>query len=174
MEPKLVSLKPQDVVVALRLAVDSRATYAELGANLSLSASTAHESVERLRLAGLLRPESLHPNRHGLLEFFEHGLRYVFPARPGSRTRGVPTAWSGPALSGAIVADDVVVWPSPHGPAYGQSIAPLLQRAAELPATAPTVYELLTLVDAIRIGRVRERTTAVKKLREKLGSAAPG
>ena len=119
MTPKLLALKPQDVAVALRLAVNSSATYAELGADLSLSASTAHESVERLRLAGLLRPESLQPNRHALLEFFEHGLRYVFPARLESRGRGVPTAWSGPALAGDIVADDVIVWASPHGTAYG-------------------------------------------------------
>ncbi len=174
MPTKPLVLKPQDVAVALRLAVNPRVTYVELGSDLSLSASTAHESVERLRLAGLLRPESLQPNRHALLEFFEHGLRYVFPARPGSRSRGVPTAWSGPALAGEIAADDVVVWANPHGTAYGQSIAPLLERAAELPAKAPEVYELLTLVDAIRVGRVRERTTAMKKLKEKLATAAPG
>ncbi len=173
MLPKLLVLKPQDVAVVLRLAINPKATYAHVGADLSLSTSTAHESVERLRLAGLLRPDSLHPNRHALLEFLEHGLRYVFPARPGSRSRGVPTAWSGPALADEIVAEEVIVWASPGGTAFGQSIAPLLERAAELPVKAPSVYDLLTLVDAVRVGRVRERTTAVKKLKERLAAAAP-
>jgi len=30
------------------------------------------------------------------MEFLEHGVRYVFPAEPGSLTRGVPTAHAHP------------------------------------------------------------------------------
>lgn len=165
-------LKPQDIAVALRLAVEPGASYARLGADLSMSPSTAHESVERLQLAGLLRPESRHVNRHSLLEFLEHGLRYMFPAKPESKARGVPTAYSAPALANEIVADDVIVWPDPRGSVTGQSIAPLVDRAGELRTKCPEVYELLTLVDAIRIGRVRERAKAVEKLKDRLGVAA--
>ncbi len=55
---KQQALKPQDVAVALRLAESPEASYAALGFDLEMSSSTAHESVERLQLAGLLRPES--------------------------------------------------------------------------------------------------------------------
>jgi DNA-binding MarR family transcriptional regulator len=164
-------LKPQDIAVALRLAVEPEASYATLGADLSMSPSTAHESVGRLQLAGLLRPESRQVNRYSLLEYLEHGLRYTFPAKAGSRARGVPTAYSSPAMANEIVADDVIVWPDPRGSVTGQSIPPLLERAAELPAKCPPVYELLTLVDAIRVGRVRERAMAVEKIKERLAAA---
>jgi DNA-binding MarR family transcriptional regulator len=164
-------LKPQDIAVALRLAVEPEASYATLGSDLSMSPSTAHESVERLELAGLLRPDSRHVNRHSLLEFLEHGLRYTFPAKPGPMARGIPTAYSSPALANEIVADDVIVWPDHRGSVMGQSIPPLLERAAELPAKCPRVYELLTLVDAIRVGRVRERAMAVEKIKERLAAA---
>ena len=165
------ALKPQDVAVALRLAMSPGASYAQLGADLSMSQSTAHESVERLQLAGLLRPESRVVNRHSLLEFLEHGLRYMFPAKPEWRARGVPTAYSSPALAGEIVADDVIVWPDSRGSVTGQSIPPLIDGAAELPTRCPQMYELLTLVDAIRIGRVRERSKAVEKIKQRLAAA---
>lgn len=166
------SLKPQDIVVALRLAIDPDAAYSKIATDLSISASTAHESVERLQFAGLLRPESRRVNRHSLLEFLEHGLRYAFPARPESKARGVPTAYSGPMLNEEIVAEDVIVWADPNGSAIGHAITPLIRRAAELLTRCPKVYELLTLADALRIGRVRERARAIEILREQLVAAA--
>ena len=137
-----------------------------------MSQSTAHESVERLQLAGLLRPQSRHVNRHSLLEFLEHGVRYMFPAKPGSKVRGVRTAYSSRVLASEIVTDDVIVWADARGDTTGQSIPPLLERAGELPTRCPQVYELLALVDAIRIGRVRERAKAVDKIKERLAIAA--
>lgn len=170
--PKQQALKPQDIAVALRLAEMPGASFAALGADLSMSVSTAHGCVERLQLAGLLRPESRLVNRHFLLEFLEHGVKYMFPTKPDVRARGVPTAYSGPALANEFISSDVIVWPDMKGSAVGQSITPLYENAAELAARCPSVYELLTLVDAIRIGRVRERASAVEKLKERLAPAA--
>ena len=137
-----------------------------------MSSSTAHEAVERLQLAGLLRPESRQVNRHSLMEFLEHGVRYMFPAKPGATVRGVPTAWSAPPLASEFASIDAVVWPNAKGNAIGQSLTPLYEKAAELPGKCPSTYELLTLVDAIRIGRVRERVAAVRKIKKRLGHAA--
>lgn len=170
--PKQNSLKPQDVAVALRLAEMPDAPYAALAADLLISPSTAHQSVERLQAAGLLRPDSRQANRHSLIEFLEHGVRYSFPARLERRARGVPTAYSGPPLANEILADEAIVWPDANGNAFGQSIAPLYPNAAKLPQTCPSVYELLTLVDAIRMGRSRERSIAIKKMKERLAPAA--
>lgn len=170
--PAQEALKPQDVVVALRLAEKPEASYAALSADLLMSSSTAHESVGRLQLSGLLRPDSRHVNRHALIEFLEHGVRYAFPARLAARARGVPTAYSSPLLADEFVSEDVIVWPDVKGTAVGQAMTPLYQRAPELPKVCPSVYELLTLVDAIRIGRVRERSMAVEKIRQRLAPAA--
>jgi hypothetical protein len=170
--PKQEALKPQDIAVALRLAENPEESYFDLGVDLSMSPSTAHGSVERLQLAGLLRPDSRHVNRHFLLEFLEHGIRYMFPAKLDVRARGVPTAYSAPALANEFISSDVIVWPDVNGETIGQSITPLYERAAELVKKCPSVYELLTLVDAIRIGRARERATALEKLRQRLAYAA--
>lgn len=170
--PKQQALKPQDVAVALRLAEIPNASYATLAFDLEISSSTAHESVERLQLAGLLRPDSRQVNRHNLMEFLEHGVRYTFPAKPGAMVRGVPTAYSAPPLASEFVSANNIVWPNVEGSVIGQSLTPLYEKAAELPARCPSAYELLTLVDAIRIGRVRERTAAVGKIRQRLGLAA--
>lgn len=169
--PKQETLKPQDVAVALRLAEMPERSYVALGADLSMSPSTAHGSVERLQLAGLLRPDSRHVNRHFLMEFLEHGVRYMFPAKLNAPARGVPTAYSGPPLASEFISNDTIVWPDVKGNTVGQSMTPLYENAPELVDKCPSVYELLTLVDAIRIGRVRERATAVEKIKERFALA---
>ncbi|MFN2326977.1 MAG: MarR family transcriptional regulator, partial [Gemmatimonadales bacterium] len=97
-------------------------------------------------------------------EFLRHGVRYAFPAVTGRATRGVPTAHAGPALRERFDSADALVWPDHSGDSFGPSIAPLYPGATGLPERAPEVYRLLTLVDAIRAGRARERGMAITEL----------
>ncbi len=159
------ALHPFDVVVALKLSYGG-ASYQSIASELDSSPSQVHAAVRRLRNAGLLRPdaEKLSINRSALREFIIHGLRYAFPARPGTVVRGVPTAHAGPVLAGEIDAMDPLVWPSPDGDLVGQAIEPLYPRATSLPRRSPKVYALLTLVDALRVGTARERNLAREKL----------
>lgn len=168
----LQPLKPVDVVVALRLAEAPEAPYQQLSADLGISASAAHASVRRLQAAGLLRPSSRVVNQLALGEFLEHGVRYAFPARLGAEVRGVPTAHAAPPLADRIVAEDVLVWPNVSGPSVGRAVAPLYPRAAELPRRCPSVYQSLALVDALRVGRVRERKLALEAIRDKFAATA--
>jgi hypothetical protein len=170
--PDIQPLKPVDIAVALRLAAAPEAKYDQLSADLGISSSTAHAAVRRLQVAGLLRPGSRAVNRLAFQEFLEHGVRYAFPARPGAEVRGIPTAHAGPPLAGHIVAEDLFVWPSASGPAIGRAVAPLYPGATELPARCPSVYESLTLVDALRVGRARERKLAAEALGQKLQATA--
>lgn len=164
-----ISLSPVDVPVALRLAACQGATYAAIAEDLGISVSTAHQAVRRLQAAGIVRSGILGVNRRALLEFLEHGVRYAFPGQLGAPGRGVPTAHASPVLSDVIAADDAVVWPDPNGQAVGPTLGALFPQAVELPSRCPNVYELLTLVDAIRIGRARERASAITRLRQRLG-----
>jgi DNA-binding Lrp family transcriptional regulator len=157
-------LKPVDIVVGLRLAEAPEAKYQQLSDDLGISSSTAHAAVRRLQSAGLLRPSSRVVNWLALHEFLAHGLRYAFPARPGERARGVPTAHAGPPLAKHIVADDLIVWPTAEGPAEGEAIAPLYPQAVELPHRSPATYEMVTLADAIRVGGTRERRRALEEI----------
>jgi DNA-binding Lrp family transcriptional regulator len=168
----LQPLKPLDVVVGLRLAEAPEAKYEQLSADLGISASAAHASVRRLQAAGLLRPSSRVVNRLALGEFLQHGVRYAFPAHPGAEVRGVPTAHAAPPLADHIVAEDVLVWPSISGQSTGRAIAPLYPRAVELPHRCPSVYQSLALVDALRVGRARERKLALEAIRNRFAASA--
>jgi len=167
------TLRPLDIAVALGLAAwtDSTApTYLALGQRLGLSASTVHQSVQRLQAAGLLHPDSRTPNRLALREFLTHGVRYCFPPALGAEVLGVPTAHSGPGLAALFDASDAIVWPDSSGTVRGTSLTPLYPGATALPERAPEVYRMLSLVDGIRVGRARERSAAIAALGEVISS----
>lgn len=162
-------LRPQDVMVLLEL------TTGELGdawqqqhvaRALGLSAAEVHKALARAAKAGLYRPERRQVAKSALLEFVLHGLRYVYPAHLGGPTRGVPTAWAAPALAREIASDesDRPVWPHAEGSARGPAVEPLYPSAPDAALTDAKLYELLALVDAIRLGRARERKLAADKL----------
>jgi hypothetical protein len=107
--PQLV-LRPQDLVVLLRLALDPgpAPTYAALGAELGLTASEAHAAVERAVAAKLaIKDEAGKPSvvRAALRAFVQHGARYCFPATrdrpppPGDRRSSSGSRWASMAVS---------------------------------------------------------------------------
>ena len=100
-------------------------------------------------------------NRTALLEFLGHGLRYAFPAKSGTLSRGVPTAYAAEPLRSALQQGDdpPPVWPYVEGMVRGYTLTPLYKRAALAALADPKLYELLSLADALRGGRVRERKT---------------
>lgn len=163
--------KPQDIVVALKLALTaSRPSYAELAADLGISASEAHAAVRRLGEARLLDPQTQEVRREALRNFLVHGVPYVFPARAREVTRGLPTAWAAPALVGKISAGEQIppVWPDPDGQVQGASVQPLYSSVPHAVRRDPALYDLLALVDALRLGRARERAMAENELRQRL------
>jgi hypothetical protein len=159
-------MKPQDVLVALALVRPGEPEgYAALGARLGLSTSETHAAVRRLVFAGLLSP-SREPARAALLELVLHGVRYVFPARPGEVSLGVPTGAAAPALRTKFPRPDPIawVWPSRDGTERGLSLTPLYRSVPRIVATDPALYELLALVDELRAGRARDRALAAERL----------
>lgn len=172
-------------LVALRKA-EKQWTYAELSKDLFMSASQVFRSVQRAEASRFLAaptvppppprpPEGepriwLWPNRRHLKEFLIHGLKYVFPAERGGPTRGIPTAEAGPPLSQHFGHDFQLppVWPCPDGPFRGIAFSPLYKNVPQAALQDSKLYELLTLVDAIREGRAREREIAIRELTARL------
>jgi hypothetical protein len=167
-----IALRPHDVAVALELALRPREGYERLAQAVGVSVSQAHAAVRRLTLARLLAPDERRVVLPTLLDFLIAGVPHAFPAELGPEARGVPTAHSAPPLAAEISSDNTVVWPSADGTARGQSLIPLYPKAAKLSTTNPPLYELLTLVDALRIGRARERKRASELLRKRLGDGS--
>ena len=158
--------KPQDLVVALKLCLETDLSYADLGASLGLSASEAHAAVRRLANARLIDPETKEIRRVALRNFLIHGVPYAFPTILKEITRGMPTAWAAPVMAGALGASDQAppVWPDPNGRVQGASVQPLYPSVPSAARKDPALYDLLSLVDALRIGRARERAFAEKEL----------
>ena len=89
-------MRPQDIVILLKIiTVDNiKWQYRDLASSLSISISEISESLIRSHLAGLVDESRRIVHRQSLLEFIEHGLKYVFPQAPGTLVTGIPTAHS--------------------------------------------------------------------------------
>ncbi|MBI3295883.1 MAG: MarR family transcriptional regulator [Deltaproteobacteria bacterium] len=164
-----MGIKPQDILVLLKIVAMAKLPWkqSEVADELGISRAEVCHALDRCAGVGLLDEEKRMPQKAALLEFIQYGLKYVFPAKPGPLCRGIPTSHSASPLSKKIVSDpgDSYVWPSPNGAMRGQEIEPLYPSVATVDfKKAPKLYEMLALVDAIRVGRVRERKIAVEEL----------
>lgn len=163
-------LQPLDIVVSLALVYleGSSKSLEKLGGDLGVSASTVHRSLERAKLAGLVSGER-QLNRANMLELLLHGVRFVYYVKPGELTRGIPTAHAAPPLSAELNVEQYPpVWPDPSGDVRGQAIAPLHEGVPAVVRKDRSMYEILALIDAIRIGGARTHTLATERLRQRL------
>jgi hypothetical protein len=148
------------------IAISSLATF------MGRPVASVHKSLQHATLSRLIRHDvtrilghhavSYSVRREALREFILHGVRYAFAARPGARVRGTATAWSTAPLSGELnpTSGQNVVWPDAEGDMRGESIAPLHDSALVVSKRSPVMYQALALIDAIRVGQVRERKLA--------------
>ena len=165
-----VTLRPHDICVGLQLVLTPEVSFRELSAGVGLSLGEAHNSTRRLEVAHIVMSHRRAVNVRPFLEFLVHGVPDAFPGELGPETQGVPTALSGPALHDQIVSFDVVVWPSLEGKERGSALAPLCKEAPSMRRTNPALYRWLTVVDALRIGRSRERRIAGQLLTDEVRS----
>lgn len=161
-------LKPQDVVLLAKLltADNPHSKILDLASELGISASEISNGLRRLLFAKLIESDLRRPLRSNALEFFVHGLKYVFPARLEALQRGVPTAHSASPLKEKIRSDqmDQYVWPDEHGTVRGQSIVPLYPNVPAAARKDASLHQILALLDSLRLGRAREQKLAAKEL----------
>jgi len=173
MEPIMI-LKPQDVVILLKLVAIGKAdwSFSTLSVDLFMSPSEVHAGIRRAMAANLAVKiiDRVTPAVRSLEEFVTHGLRYVYVPDRGEITRGMPTLHAGPPLSQMLVPsnDPPPVWPDPEGDVRGQSFSPLYRSVPKAARQDRQLYELLVLTDAIRGGRAREREIAIKEISKRL------
>lgn len=182
-----VGIRPQDIVILLKL-VGHWYGYAngkyiryfvppitakQLSEELHISQAEVGISLKRSQYAGLLLKTGMGEiARQALYKFLVCGIRYVFPVQPGRNTRGVPTAHSAAPLNQIIQAGPTkqYVWPYSKGTLRGQAIEPLFRTVPEIVEHDEQLYQMLTLVDALRLGRSREVTLARENLSNLLGA----
>ena len=170
MSRQALALRPHDVCVALQLVLTPDVSFRELARSAGQSLGEAHNASKRLEIARLYLSHRKEVNKPALVEFLVSGVPYVFPGELGPETRGVPTAHSGPPLRDVVSSSTVIVWPSADGEARGQALTPLCAAAPKTIDANPALYRWLTIVDALRVGRARERNLAREALEREIGS----
>ncbi len=173
MQDKQLSLKPLDIVVALQLTITPECPFSAIGAAVGISHGEAHNSFRRLQRSRLTRPEKRSIAVERLLSFILGGVPVAYPASFGAETRGVPTAHSAPPMTTQLATDEEpLVWADAEGTVRGTTLTPLFPRAPALARSNQPLYELLALVDSIRIGRPGETAIATSLLRDRLLAAS--
>lgn len=170
----MTPIKPQDVVILCKiLAQGDKAHWSQnsIAAELFLSPSQVNSGIKRLVNAGLL--SSYHPKSQpepivqACEEFFIYALKYIFPAKLGEISRGIPTSYAA-HLKKEINSgsEPIPVWPYAEGKKRGVALQPLYHTVPKSidKNPDPLFYQLLGLLDAIRSGRAREKKIASEKI----------
>ena len=160
-------MRPQDVVILLKMTTlqDDNWTFAQIAGCLHISESEVSYAMGRNKLAGLVSPCKTRVNKLALREFLIYGIKYVFPPLPGQSVRGIATAHSAAPVNRYVAESvDNYVWKYYKGTKRGNSIVPLYDKIPKIVEHQPELYEFLTIVDTLRIGRKREVDIAVNEL----------
>lgn len=163
-------MRPHDIVILLKIVSYGHDNWLmkDLGFDLFISLSEISESLNRSVLGGLLSNNKKRIMKSSLLDFLTFGLKYVFPQKPGSIVRGIKTSHSSLPLSNIILSDEIYVWPYFEGNSKGFSVEPLHPNVPKACLKDSKLHELLSLVDAIRLGNKREYTIAIEELKRRL------
>ncbi len=164
------AVKPQDVVILLKLIIEENNPWTQisLAKGLMMSQSEISESLGRSTYALLLFDKGRNVARQPLMDFLQYGIATVFPMQPGSIVRGIPTAHSAAPLNNLIESEEQYVWPYAKGSVRGHAIQPLYSSFLPVIEQDRDFYELLSLTDALRVGKVRERNLAIDLLRKRI------
>lgn len=169
-------LKAQDVLFLLKLVVirDNYWSFSKLAFDLGMSPSEVHAASNRVIKARLAaRQEGLiRPVIRNLKEFLFHGVQYVYVPDRGELNWGMPTSYAVQPLNMHFPdsTEPPPVWPDPEGKVRGESFSPLYKSVPFAAKKDPVLYELLSLVDAVRGERARVREIAKKELEMRLTS----
>ncbi len=164
-------MRPHDIPVLLKITAVQEQNWRmiDLATSLNLSQSEISESLNRSATARLIDEAKRKVFRNSLVEFLVHGIKYVFPAQPKGILKGLPTAHSASPLASIIASqNEGYVWPDVEGISSGQAIDPLYPVAVKAAKEDQRLYELLALVDAMRIGKAREQNLAANELQRRI------
>lgn len=154
-------LKPLDIVIMLAAHLvglrDDAWTYASLAGRLGVSASQVHAALKRGEVAQLWHAGDRRVKERLFVDFAAHGIPHIFPANVGAPERGIPTASSWDALDRQLAPGPGYVWPHPSGSRIERAVEPLDRRVPAMVRDDAQLHEALAMIDALRVGRARER-----------------
>lgn len=170
----LFHLRPQDVLVLLKLIVWKKKTWRQidLAQSLGLSQAEIANALERLRRSRLVDDSKRKVQRLAATEFLIHAMKYFAPGELGSPARGMPTAHSAKPLSQKLstTEEHQVIWPHAEGTTRGSTLRPIYASAPDAALRDQELYEWLSLIDSLRIGKSRGVALAEREIRKRLAA----
>jgi hypothetical protein len=158
-------MRPHDILVLLKIiSLHSGWLNKDLSFKLHIAQSEISESLNRSAIAGLISPDKRKVFKNALLKFLEFGLPFVYPAEYGAIERGLPTAHSADVLKEQFISSEACVWPYANGNMKGHAIQPLYPSQVKAALEDQRLYDMLALVDSIRVGKAREKAIAIEHL----------
>lgn len=166
-------MKPQDLVILLKIISLENKDWQvnDLARSLHLSQSEVSKGLRRLAFSGLLDENKKNPAKNSIYDLIVNSVRYIFPVKPGQVLKGIATAHSLAPLKNKIRSEINYVWPCVEGDMRGESIEPLYKNLPKAALEDQKLYELLALIDALRVGKVREQEIAKVELSKRFGLA---
>lgn len=166
-------MQPGDLLPLLALLRhdrDTSWTVRSLASELHLPPAAVQRSLARLGETPAYHPTRRRVSRSAAMDLLEHALPFLAPTRLGGPTRGVRTAWAAPVLASrfAPTDDPPPVWPAPTGDSRGPAVEPLHPAAVAVATDDPWMYDMLAVLDGIRLGDARVRGIARELLHERL------
>ncbi len=157
-------LKPQDVLLLLKIIVAAELSQKDLAASLEVSPAEVSHGLKRLKVSNLLTSEGV-VNKEACIEFLIHGLKYIFPSEFGPNSIGIPTSFARPGFKFVrFKKDEIYVWPHPEGELKGISLRPFYPSLPNACLKDERLYTLASLVEMLRSGRVREQDIAANEI----------
>jgi hypothetical protein len=159
-------MRPLDIVVLLKIISyqDTNWQTRDLAFDLGISLSEISESLNRSMIGGLIDGTKKKVFKKNLFDFLQYGIRHVFPSIVGSLAIGIPTAHSAFIIKDKIISESNFVWPDLGGTIKGESIEPLYKSVPFASKKDLFLYNMLALVDVLRVGKAREIKIALDEL----------
>ena len=173
-------LRPQDVLVVCKLHALGKEgwTFVTLADSLGLSTGETHNAIARCKRAGLVlySKDELAVARRPLYDLIVSAVPRIFYVERGRLAFGIPTAQHADPLRSRFKPEPgtCLVW------AYekeklaesvkGETIEPLYPSVPEIVRSSrdPILYELLALIDVVRVGDGNDRKKAKDILAKKI------
>lgn len=165
-------IHPADILILLKVAAHEKASVRSIAVDLGLPPASVQKSLSRLQGSGLIvgRGRARRVNRLAARDFLIHASKWIAPASPGAFVLGIPTAYSAEPMSSKLFdGGEPVVIPVDDEQLKevaikGRKVVPLHENVPRAVLRDPKLYKLVALVDALRMGRARDRRIAAEEL----------
>jgi hypothetical protein len=168
-------LRAQDVLVICKLFSLNGGdwTFNRLSDDLGISASEVHNSVARCKSSQhIICPGgALKVAPKNLFELLAYAVPRIFYAVRGGLEMGMPTGAHMPTIKMSFNSIDKtvpLVWPCSDGTVRGESLLPIYSSVPQAASKDTVLYELLSLVEIIRVGESKSKKQAIALLEKRI------